>query len=228
MCWLQRSLEHRLADRSFEDCKADLTALIASTNPGPEAIRKILSVLRQVMFDESAHEKPFYQDAVEIVKESPAMQRAVCYGLSLAAYSFFHSTAEAIGRLAKIQGDFTVADLVRRLKEREGDRAFVQRVARYNISSLLDWELLHHHKTTGTYTVAIPTSVTNDYHIAWLFESHLRGYSKSLETTQVNSPSSLFPLKWEPISFSQITKVNSRIELVKSGPQEERLLLKIG
>lgn len=226
MGWLQRSLQHRLDGRSFEECKTDLVALVASTNPGQAAIAKILSVLRQVMFDESAHEKSFYDDALAIAKDAPGLQRAVCYGLSLASYSFFHSTADAIGRLANVQGTFSVADLVRRLKEKEGDRAFVQRVARYNISSLLDWDMIQCSARASTYSISTTYRVTKDHEISWAIECHLRGCSKHLEIAQVDSIPSLFPLKWEPISFSQIAKANPRIELVKAGPREERLSLR--
>ena len=71
--------------------------------------------------------------------------------MTISAYPFVGSVAEAVGRLLKVQGVARIRDIRRRVNEKFGDREFVQRIVRYDISSFLDWGALLENTVKGQY-----------------------------------------------------------------------------
>ena len=57
--WLLLSLRHRAKEVAFDDAREELELLIAQTNPGKAAITKIISNLRQVVFQPVAAHRGF-------------------------------------------------------------------------------------------------------------------------------------------------------------------------
>ena len=81
-----------------------------------------------------------------------------------AAYPFVGSVGETLGRLLKLQHEAHHTDIQRRLREQHGDRVFVSRITRYDVSSFLDWGAIADTKKAGVYlpgkqvTLGTPTN----------------------------------------------------------------------
>ena len=116
-------------------------------------MRKILACINRVWFNPPDYCRQFHQDGLRFFRQDKAseIKGFLHWGMSIAAYPFVGSVAESIGRLVKLQGEARITDIARRLRERFGDRDFVQRIARYNVSSFLDWGAIAETKTKGVY-----------------------------------------------------------------------------
>src|ERR1035437_5229494 len=139
--WLDSALGAAAQGKCFEAVKEGLSWEIAAENAGPEAVRKILACINRVWFNPPDYCRQLHQDALRLFRQGTASEITgfLHWGMSVAAYPFVGSVAESIGRFVKLQGEARITDIARRLHERFGDRDFVQRIARYNVSSFLDW-----------------------------------------------------------------------------------------
>jgi hypothetical protein len=225
--WLLLSLRLRAKEVAFDDAREELELLIAQTNPGKAAITKIISNLRQVVFQPVAAHRGFAEHGIELFRHGgEATAIPVIWGLSVASYSFFAQTGETIGRLLKLHEEFTAAEMLRRLAERVGDRGFVSRVARYNLSSMLDWEIIGYEAARKKYYPGHRRKVHNDEIATWLFEAVLLASGKAVVATQqIYGSPLLFPFDLSPVPSARIAKANPRLSLVRQSLSEEHLSL---
>lgn len=225
--WLVLALRLRAQDIPFESAKHDLGALIAETNAGKVAITKSLSNLRQVVFEPVPPLVDFAARGVSIYRNHGASAAfPVLWGLCNTAYSFFSQTSETIGRLLRLNDDFTTAEMVKRVKERAGDRAFVGRVARFNLSSILDWELLSYDPKSKRYRRGKTVPVADAETLGWLAESVLIASGKrTLPQAQVFTSNLLFPFDIKPTAPAQIVAANRHLQVVRESLTEELLSL---
>jgi hypothetical protein len=228
--WFLLALRLRAKEVSFEESRAELEHLIAETNPGKVAIAKTMSVIRQVIFQPTPECRQFSERGIELFRQHGAsVAMPVIWGLAISAYSFFSSCAETVGRLLRLHGEFAAAEMLRRLTEREGDRAFVIRIARFNLSSLLDWGLLELDTDSKRYRRG-KTVVAHDAEIiGWLIEGILLASEKSaLPLSQVFASNLLFPFETKPIAAAHLTRANPRLQVARQGLNEEIVALHDG
>ncbi len=225
--WLLLALRLRAKGEPFDAARDELVQLIAETNPGKTAIAKILSNLRQVVFEPVASCEAFAEHGTGLFRQRGASAAfPVLWGLSITSYSFFAQTGETIGRLLRLNADFTAAEMVRRLTERAGDRAFVSRVARYNLSSMLDWQLLGYDERTKRYSRGRVTRLADPEMISWLAEAVLLALGKSaLPQSQVFASNLLFPFEMKPTPLAHLTAANRRLHVVRQSLSEELVAL---
>ena len=122
--WLDSALAYAAAGQSFDEVKADLAKEIAANTPGPEAIRKVQAALKRVWFTPPDYCQALRDDALRLYRkhDSPATRLLLHWGMCIAAYPFFGSVAETMGRLMKLQKETRLADVERRIREQHGDR----------------------------------------------------------------------------------------------------------
>jgi hypothetical protein len=116
--------------------------------------------------------------------------------------------------------------MVRRLAERAGDRAFVSRVARYNLSSMLDWQLLSYDKQTKRYGRGRMTPLADPEIISWLAEGVLLASGKSaMPQSQIFGSNLLFPFEIKPTPLAHLAGANPRLHVVRQSLSEELIAL---
>lgn len=71
--------------------------------------------------------------------------------MCMAAYPFFGTVADAVGRLLRLQGTAGAAQVQRRLRERFGERETVARAARRILRAYIDWGVLEETNEKGLY-----------------------------------------------------------------------------
>lgn len=225
--WLLLALRLRAKGEPFDSARDELVQLIAETNPGKAAIAKILSNLRQVVFEPVASCEAFAEQGSGLFRQhGTSAAFPVLWGLSITSYSFFAQTGETIGRLLRLNTDFTAAEMVRRLAERAGDRAFVSRVARYNLSSMLDWQLLGYDERTKRYSRGRVTPLTYPEMISWLTEGVLLASGKSaMPQSQIFGSNLLFPFEIKPTPLAHLAVANPRLHVVRQNLTEELIAL---
>lgn len=226
--WLALALRLRASGADFEAAREPLSDLIAETNKGKVAITKALSNVRQVVFAPTEENEAFTAAAIELYREhgeSYALELA--WGLSLVSYSFFALCAETTGRLLRLNDSFTAAELVRRVTEKAGDRGFVDRVARYNLSSILDWGVLNVAANNKRYRSTKLRKIRAGEIAAWLLEAILLCSRKSaLPVQQLASSPTIFPFELPVLPTAALAALNPRLVVARQSLNEELLSVK--
>ena len=84
----------------------------------------------------------------------PSERMLVHWCMCMAVYPFFGTVADAVGRLLRLQGTPSAAQVQRRLRERHGERETVARAARRILRAYIDWEVLQETEEKGLYCVS--------------------------------------------------------------------------
>jgi hypothetical protein len=141
--------------------------------------------------------------------------------MAVAAYPFVGSVAEALGRLLRLQKEAHRIDVQRRLREQHGDRDFVDRITRYNISSFLDWGVIEEGEKSGVYHTSNQRRSNSPHHLAWLAEAVLisRGEAQ-MAFSQICHHPILFSISVEVITAS-ILRTSPRLKVARQGLNDD-------
>jgi hypothetical protein len=226
--WLDQGMALAAQNVPWHDAKPALAEVVAEQNPGAETIRKVLQHIRRVWFEPPDDSLALRSDALLLFRAhgSPDVRLLLNWGMAIAACPFVGSVAEALGRLLKLQGEAHRTDVQRRLREQHGDRDFVNRISRYNISSFLDWGVIAEAKKRGgIYSPARQTRPKRPEHIAWLAEAVLISRAEDqMILSQLLQHPVLFPVAFEAINPS-ILRHNPRLIVARQGLSEDVVLL---
>lgn len=151
---------------------------------------------------------------------------AVHWGMLMAVYPFWSSVAAQVGRLLRLQGSASAAQVQRRMREQYGERETVARRARYVLRSFVDWGALRETDAKGTYAAGVASVVDSPPLIAWLVEAslHARGSDSAPLGELVASPS-LFPFHLATPSITALERTG-RLELMRQAVNEDVVMLR--
>jgi len=168
--WLDQGMALAAQDLPWQDAKPALAEAVAAENPGAETIRKVLEHVRRIWFEPPDNCIALRSAALSLFRASgsPATRTLLNWGMAIAAYPFVGSVGEALGRLLKLQHEAHRADIQRRLREQHGDRDFVSRITRYDVSSFLDWGVIAETKRAGVYLPGKQVQPRKAEQLAWL------------------------------------------------------------
>ena len=225
--WLDHGLALAAQEVPWANAKPTLASEVAADNSGAETIRKALEHVRRIWFDSPEVACALRADALKHFRayDSQTTRRLLNWGMAIACYPFVGSVAEACGRLLKLQSEANRADIQRRLREQHGDRDFVNRITRYNISSFLDWNIIAESKKRGTYTLGKPIKAHNPTLLAWLAEAVLisRGRTQMGFSELSNHPA-LFPIALDAVNAS-VLQNNPRFHVERQSLNQEFVFL---
>ena len=225
--WLEQGLALAAQGLSWKDAKPALAEPVAAENPGAETIRKVLEHLRRVWFEPPDNCTELRSAALTLFRasDSPASRTLLNWGMAIAAYPFVGSAGEVLGRLLKLQKEAGRADVQRRLREQYGDRDFVNRIARYTVSSFLDWGVIAETKLKGIYLSAMQATPKNPDQIAWLAEAVLISSHKSqMGLSELCNHPSLFPFTLDKLNAA-VLQNNPRLRVERQSLNHEIVLL---
>jgi hypothetical protein len=228
--WLEQGLA--LSSHQVPWCEAReiLSDRVAAENPGKETIRKVLEHIRRIWFEPPQDSVLLQQHALSLFRSDSSRETRLIlnWGMAIAAYPFVGSVAEALGRQLKLQQEAKRATVQSRLREQYGDRDFVNRITRYNVSSFLDWGVIVESKPRGIYRAGPRVNLRSSDVVAWLMEAILisRGISQMAFGKLSNHPI-LFPINLESFNTS-VVRSNSRLSVAREGLNEEFVFLSIG
>ena len=221
--WLKDALQLTAAGMPVDEMEETLKKKIAKENPGKETIRKVFIYLKRVWIEPPDYCKNLRDDALEMFRKQPSASRSFLlnWGMSMAAYPFIAYVAEATGRLLRLQGEAQANQVNVRIRENFGDRHFVYRSVRYNLSTFLDAGALKTGTRTGTYIKGKTYHPKSDKEISWLAESLLHAQDKAnLPFQRISQHGALFPFSMDDLTVSALT-TNPRIEIFRHGMNEQ-------
>jgi len=228
--WLDQGMALAAQNLPWQDAKPALAEAVAAENPGAETIRKVLEHVRRIWFEPPENCIALRSAALTLFRasDSSATRTLLNWGMAIAAYPFVGSVAEALGRLLKLQNEAHRADIQRRLREQHGDRDFVSRITRYDVSSFLDWGVIAETKKAGVYLPGKQVQPRNAEQLAWLAETVLisRG-ERQMRFSQLCHHPILFPVKLDTFNAS-VLRANPRLRVERQSLNEEIVFLALG
>ena len=221
--WLKDALQLIAAEVPVDEIEETLKKKIAEENPGKETIRKVFIYLKRVWMEPPDYCKNLRDDALEIFRGQPGADTSFLlnWGMSMAAYPFIAYVAEATGRLLRLQGEAQASQVNVRIREHFGDRHFVYRSVRYNLSTFLDAGVLKSRRRTGTYIKGKTYHPKSDKEISWLVESLLHSQNTTtLPFQRIPQHGALFPFSMDDLNISALTR-SPRMEIFRHGMNEQ-------
>jgi len=221
--WLEQGLALAANGVTWKDAKVSLAKEVAAENAGAETIRKVLEHIRRIWFEPPTDSIALRSQALNLFRadNSRDTRFLLNWGMAIAAYPFIGSVGEAMGRLLKLQNEARRGDVQRRLREQYGDRDFVNRITRYNISSFLDWGIVTEIKRTGVYVLGTKIQAKNAEQLAWLAEAVLisRGENQMIISKLHHHPI-LFPITLDTVNGFTL-RSSPRLKIARQGMNEE-------
>jgi hypothetical protein len=170
---------------------------------------------------------PFRDEGLQLFKSATKSDRlALHWGMTMAAYPFWRSVADATGRLFRLQGTASASQVQRRMKEVYGEREVVSRSARYVLRAFADWDVIHDIRPQGTYVPSPTVRVDKSSAAAWLLEGSMyAGNRPSADWKTLLQSPALFPFQLQIVRSDVMTR-SGRIEVVRQSVGEELLILR--
>jgi hypothetical protein len=225
--WLEQGLALAAQGAAWSEAKPVLAKEIAAENSGTVTISKVLEHIRRIWFEPPDDALALRTDALRLHQHDASQKTKLLliWGMAIAAYPFVGSAGEALGRLLKLQKEARRADVQRRLREQYGDRDFVNRIARYTVSSFLDWGIIVETKRKGIYLSDKQAEPTNHEQLAWLAEAALISRGKpQMALSELSNHPVLFPIKLDSLSAS-LLRANPRLRVERYSLNQESVLL---
>jgi hypothetical protein len=172
----------------------DIDRMLDSSHAGRAAKKKTRTVLNRLWLEPRADLVDFADRGVEIFCDAPETTvPALTWGMALASYPFFGKVAEIVGRLTKLQGDCTSAEVHRRMAEIYGEREGTRRMTNMVLQSQASWGAIE--RTDGGKRIVRKKSIDlNGSAIAsWLAEASLRFYGRALPVASIESSPATYP-----------------------------------
>jgi hypothetical protein len=195
--WLDHLADQAAKGEETPALRKFLDELLKTAHPGRTARRKTITVLMRIWALVPDEDLQLRQDAFDLLRVIPARDRIwLHWGMSLLAYPLFRDATTAIGRLLKLQGEFTLGQLQRKLIDGWGERSTVTRALQRIVRSLVEWEVLADARQPGHFQAA-PLIATNSTPLQlWFVRACLQaGRSESVEADQLLSQPFAFPFK---------------------------------
>ena len=203
--WLDQGLSLAAQGVLWSEAKPVLAKEIAAENSGAVTVSKVLEHIRRIWFEPPDDALALRADALSLhhADASSGTTFLLNWGMMIAAYPFIGSAAEALGRLLKLQNEALREDVQRRLREQYGDRDFVNRVARYTVSSFLDWGVIVETRQRGVYQPTKPIWSNSGGGLAWLAEAVMISCRKTqVPFSELCNHPALFPIAMDTLNAS--------------------------
>jgi hypothetical protein len=173
--WLDATVALCHEDLKHSSIAKQLDQHLASEIAGAEARRKTITVLSRVWVNVPHGHKPLRDEALQLATRISQEERLwLHWGMSLLAYPFFRDVASTVGKLSRLQGVFSQAQVQRRMIERWGQRTTLQRATQRLLRTFIDWNVLADTDVRGRYEVAPTKHSANQALALWFLDCSLR------------------------------------------------------
>jgi hypothetical protein len=193
-----------------------LNGKIAGGMKSDGACQKTIRVLMRTWLDVPEELVTYRDRAVKCLPSLSSPERlGLHWAMLLAGYRFFGDVAEHTGRLLSLQGNLTMAQVSRRMRETWGDRSTLNRATQRVVRSMVEWGVLEDTEKKGFYS-QISRSVALHGELALvLVEALLLHTGNAIPIQQVIEHPALFPFEME-LSIQGLRQ-SARFEVHRQG-----------
>lgn len=170
--WIQHGLHLRAEGIDGTEWVTQMKAMVSSETKGRDSIQKSLRYLRYALIEPGPVEA-LRAEAVELFSTSkdPEKSRVLSWGLATACYPFLNAVAAVIGRMVRIQSEFKLEQLLRKLTEAYGERETVRRSSRYSLGFIHDLGFVRRTKKAGCYQAGSSVTVGDPRLAGWFMKA---------------------------------------------------------
>lgn len=220
-----RSVPRRDIHSALDEMLKDRLSVNSNAKRGDR--QKAISILLRIWARPEPSMKSFMEDGLRLFSEAPGgFRQCVDYGMTISAYPFVSVVAQTLGRLFRLQGYATTAEVQRRLKERYGPRWTVTRGANRVLKSFTDWGFIVHEQSKGICKSGVQRVISEPGLGSWLLEALLycSESGTGLFQSLVSSPA-LFPFLLD-FQNERPPRMSDRVEVAPHGWDDFILKLK--
>ena len=191
--WARTALRVRSGYETLEE----LRDLIDASHTGIAAKKKTRTVLNRLWLEPRSELVALSDRAVAIYKSDPsASVAALTWGMAIATYPFFGAVSEIVGRLLRLQGECSSAEVHRRMAEVYGEREGTRRMTNMVLQSQAEWGAIDRMKQGKIITARHkPITLTPELEL-WLVEAALRHAGRGMSINTVATSPALFPFSF--------------------------------
>lgn len=220
--WARAALRVRAG---FSDPE-NLAQLIDETHSGAAAKKKTRTVLNRLWLEPRPELAELSDRAVAIYVADPGVSvAALTWGMAIATYPFFGSVAQIVGRLIRLQGDCTSAEVHRRMAETYGEREGTRRMTNMVLQSQADWGAIERlNKGKNINARREPITLTPDLEV-WLVEAALSHAGRAMPISSVTTNPVLFPFSFsDRVAYNLSKNERFSVRVDSSGNRVVELL----
>ncbi len=195
--WLDALADQAAKGEGVPALRRYLHGLLKKDHPAKTARGKTVTVLMRIWIHLPPEHLPIREQAFELLKAIRPDDRIwLHWAMCMLAYPLFRDTATAVGRLLKLQDDFTLAQLQRRLVDVWGERSTVKRASQRIVRSMVDWGTLADIDRSRRFRAASQrTTGSKPLQLWFLRACHGACDAEMVEAQQLLSLPSAFPFK---------------------------------
>jgi len=237
--WLERAAYLVLAGNKASVVKTVLQeelrgAFCSNGTKRRGSLDKTLTILMKIWVRPPRDLHPFWRDGLKLLSHLPREHHiAVHWGMTMAVYPFWAAVAAHVGRLLRLQGTASYAQVGRRTMEQYGQRPTVRDAVRRVLRSMVDWGVLKNTTTheglrlDGTYRQGLSLKIVHVGLIAWLVEASLHAHPNGSVTLRtVLDSTSLFPFHLTYVSANQLLMACGRLDVLQHGLDQDLIMLR--
>ena len=229
--WLDLTARLVVAGVTDKELKAELDSSLAGELSDNGCVRgakgKTITVLMKLWGKVPANVQAIRDEAIKIMAlPSPADRLLLHWCLAMAVYPYFYDAVENVGRLASLQGSFSVSQLQRRMREKYGERETVSRAVNRLVQSLLEWGVIEELPEKRTFKTVQVVTVHDANMTVWVLEASLiASGNKSGPVDGLIKSQALFPFKFNILNTT-IFSQHPRLQLFRQGVDEDVVMFK--
>jgi hypothetical protein len=158
--WLEQTAALVSLGRSGQEVRSSLQAILApelaeGKDPRVGSRGRAIMVLSTLWVDPPEGLEGLRDECLKALPQTPSAEHlGLHWALALAAYPFFASVAENVGRLLRLQDAFIRSDVQRRVAEGFGDRPTVARATGVAVHNMTQWGALESDAADRLYRAA--------------------------------------------------------------------------
>jgi hypothetical protein len=216
---------------SQEEIRGNLVSLLKSklsdTGKG-SSLSKVRSILMRIWVLQEDGVQDLREAAYALYRDAGENEKLLLHwGLSAATYPFFYQVAEHTGRLLSITNEIRSRQLVRRIKEKYGERSTLDYAVPRVVRSFVEWKVLENSEKPAVLKPAPKKSIEkNPELISWFIEAIIRAAGKQMVPFfSITGGPAMFPFSIET-RISDV-EVNPRLAVYRQNVDEDMVLLKM-
>jgi len=169
----------------------------------------------------------FRDNALRVLPSLTRVERmALHWAILIGGFAFFGDAATNTGRLLALQGNLTLSQLTRRMRETWGERSTMNRATQRVVRSMVQWGGLADTESKGVYTQTSKRIQVRGELTEVLIEALLIHEGKGIPVDQALSHPALFPFRLNLRGHS--LRQSSRFEVHRQGLDEDVVNLVLG
>lgn len=228
--WMEAAASWASQGLPQEEIRNNLESLLRgrlSDTGARSSLGKVRTILMRIWVPQNDDIRDMRKDASTLYLRANENERLLLHwGLSGAAYPFFFQAAEHTGRLLSLTGEIHSRQLVRRMKERYGERSTLDYAAPRVLRSFVEWGVLQKSDKPLALKAREPIKIEkNPRLISWFMEAVIRAAGKEMIpfSTIMASPA-VFPFSIEA-RMSDV-ETNPRLSLYRQNVDEDMVILR--